>query len=76
MEELNEYNKNLIYFIEKLDLLIKKLDDIYFVLKDCNEKSKEIGIKLEYIYGEQRFSEEIKEFKDNFINNLDNTDKE
>lgn len=74
MEELNKYNENLIYFIQKLDLLIKKLEDIYFVLKDCNEKSKEMGIKLEYIYGEQRFSEEIKEFKDNFINNLDNID--
>ena len=74
MEELNEYNENLIYFIQKLDLLMKKIEDIYFAIKDCNEKSKKMDIKLEYIYGEQEFSEEIKKFKNDFINNLDNTD--
>lgn len=69
MEELNEYDKNLKDFLEELEFLIKKIEDLYFTIENCKKKSKSLNINLEYIDENKKIADEIKDIKNDFINN-------
>ncbi len=69
MEELNEYERNLKDFLEELEFLIKKIEDLYFTIEDCEKKSKSLNIKLEYICENKNIADEVKDLRNDFINN-------